>query len=59
MKTAIESGQVNIVVNDSPVQLLPLVSLPEDLLVKEGFHPVATTEHYVVWKRALPAAVNE
>jgi hypothetical protein len=55
MKAAIDSGKVNVVVNDSPVQLLPLVSVPEDLLVKDGFHPVATTEHYVVWKRAAEA----
>jgi Dolichyl-phosphate-mannose-protein mannosyltransferase len=52
IKAAIDSGQVNVVVSDSPIQLLPLISVPEDLLVKNGFRPIATTEHYVVWKRS-------
>jgi hypothetical protein len=55
MKTAIDSGKVKVVVNDSPIQLLPLVSIPVDLLVKNGFRPIATTEHYVVWKRTAAA----
>jgi len=54
MKTAIDSGKVRVVVSDSPIQLLPLVSVPEDVLVKDGFHQIATTEHYVVWKRCHP-----
>jgi hypothetical protein len=58
IKAAIDSGRVNVVVNDSPVQLLPLVFVPEDLLVKDGFHPIATTEHYVVWKRTTQAPTS-
>jgi len=52
MKAAIESGKVNVVVNDSPVQLLPLVLVPDELLVKNGFQPVTETEHFIVWQRA-------
>ena len=51
MKQAIESGKVNVVVNDSPIQLLPLVLVPEEVLVKNNFHPILTTEHYTVWQR--------
>ncbi len=51
MKAAIESGKVNVVVNDSPVQLLPLVLVPDELLVKNGFQPVTETEHFIVWQR--------
>ncbi len=58
MKAAIDSGKVKVVVNDSPVQLLPLVSVPEGLLVKDGFRPIETTEHYVVWKRAAAPPVT-
>ena len=52
MKAAIDSGSVSVVVNDSPIQPLPIVFVPEGLLVADGFRPIATTEHYVVWKRA-------
>jgi len=57
MKQAIESGRVNVVVNDSPIQLLPLVLVPDELLVKNGFQPVTQTEHFIVWQR--PASGNQ
>lgn len=52
MRAAIDSGSVSVVVSDSPIQPLPIVFVPEGLLVADGFRPIATTEHYVVWKRA-------
>jgi Dolichyl-phosphate-mannose-protein mannosyltransferase len=59
MKQAIESGKVNVVVNDSPIQLLPLVYFPEDYLTRNGFQPILTTEHFTVWKRGpVPTSGN-
>ena len=56
---SIQDGKLNAIILDSPVQLLPLVIppvlLPPDLpqvLIDDGFRPVAQTEHFVLWKRA-------
>ena len=55
---SIQDGSLNAIVLDSPIQLLPLVLppvlLPADfpqVLVDNGFRPVARTEHFVLWRR--------
>jgi hypothetical protein len=60
---SIQDRKVNAIILDSPIQLLPLVLppvlLPADLpqvLVDNGFRPVARTEHFVLWKRATGRA---
>ncbi len=52
MRDAIAGGKVRAVISDSPVQLLPLVLIPEDFLSSSGFRPVLTTEHFTLWSRA-------
>src|SRR5271167_1423887 len=54
MRDAIASGKVSAVVNDSPIQLLPLVLIPEEFLSSNGFRPVLTTEHFTLWSRTPP-----
>ncbi|MGH7925362.1 MAG: ArnT family glycosyltransferase [Candidatus Binatus sp.] len=54
MREAIASGKVSAVINDSPIQLLPLVLVPEDFLASNGFRPVLTTDHFRLWVR-MPA----
>ncbi|HLX38219.1 MAG TPA: glycosyltransferase family 39 protein [Candidatus Binataceae bacterium] len=65
---SIQNGNLNTIVFDSRIQLLPLVvpelTLPADLpqvLVDNGFRPIAQTEHFELWRRvsqsnAPPAA---
>jgi hypothetical protein len=60
MRAAIASGKVSAVINDSPIQLLPLVLVPEDFLSSNGFHPTLTTDHFTLWTRTpVPAATNQ
>jgi hypothetical protein len=51
MRDAIASGKVSAVINDYPIQLLPLVLVPEDFLSSNGFHPTLTTDHFTLWTR--------
>jgi hypothetical protein len=54
---AIAARKVKIVINDSPIQMLPLVHVPSAILSAHGYRPALETEHYVVWVRtnAAPA----
>lgn len=54
MRDAIAAGKVSAVINDSRVQMLPLVHIPEDFLLGHGYRPVLTTEHYRLWERTRP-----
>ena len=51
MRDAIASGKVSAVISDSPIQLLPLVLVPEDFLTSNGFRPTLTTDHFTLWTR--------
>jgi hypothetical protein len=60
MREAIASGKVSAVINDSPIQLLPLVLVPEDFLSSNGFRPTLTTDHFTLWTRTpAPPAANQ
>ena len=60
MRDAIASGKVSVVISDSPIQLLPLVLVPEDFLSSNGFRPALTTDHFVLWTRTpAPPAANQ
>lgn len=60
MRDAIASGKVSAVISDSPIQLLPLVLVPEDFLSSNGFRPTLTTDHFVLWTRSpAPPAANQ
>jgi Dolichyl-phosphate-mannose-protein mannosyltransferase len=57
IQRAVANRTVKVVINDSPVQLLPLVHVPPAMLAEHGYHPVLETEHYVVWERGeMPPA---
>jgi hypothetical protein len=51
IRDAIASGKVSAVISDSPVQLLPLVLVPDDFLTQNGFRPALVTEHFALWTR--------
>ena len=51
MREAIASGKVSAVISDSPIQLLPLVLVPENFLTTNGFHPTLITDHFTLWTR--------
>ena len=51
MRDAIAGGKVSAVISDSPIQLLPLVLVPEDFLTSNGFHVALTTDHFTLWSR--------
>jgi hypothetical protein len=55
MRDAIAGGKVSAVISDSPIQLLPLVLVPEDFLSSNGFRPTLTTDHFTLWTRTPPA----
>ena len=38
-------------IDDSPIQMLPLVHVPSAMLAAHGYRPALETEHYVVWLR--------
>jgi Dolichyl-phosphate-mannose-protein mannosyltransferase len=61
MREAIASGKVSAVISDSPIQLLPLVLVPEDFLSSNGFRPTLTTDHFTLWTKtpAPPAQQNQ
>jgi len=46
---AVKLHRAKVVVSDSRIQLLPLVSVPQEMLVQNSYRPVLRTEHYVVW----------
>jgi hypothetical protein len=52
IRAAIASGKVTAVINDSPLQLLPLVFVRDEFLTANGFRPVLTTEHFRLWAKA-------
>ena len=54
IRDAILSGKVSAVISDSPVQLLPLVLVPDDFLTQNGFRPTLITEHFALWTRSGP-----
>ena len=56
MRDAIASGKVSAVINDSPIQLFPLVLVPEDFLSSNGFRPTLTTDHFTLWTRTAAAS---
>ena len=57
MRDAIAGGKVSAVINDSPIQLLPLVLVPDDFLTSNGFRPTLITDHFTLWTRTpAPAA---
>jgi hypothetical protein len=51
IRDAIMSGKVPAVICDSPVQLFPLVFIPDDFLVQNGYRLVLTTENFALWVR--------
>jgi hypothetical protein len=61
MRDAIAGGKVSAVISDSPIQLLPLVLVPEDYLSSNGFRPTLTTDHFTLWTRtpAPPATQKQ
>ena len=57
MRDAIAAGKVPAVISDSPIQLVPLVLVPEDFLSSNGFRVALTTDHFTLWSRTpAPAA---
>ncbi len=50
IKQAVTQGTVPIVVPDSPIQLLPLVFVPPDVLAKSGYRPTLETKYFIVWR---------
>ncbi len=52
MRDAIASGKVSAVISDSPIQLLPLVLVPDDFLTSNGFRPALITDHFTLWTRS-------
>lgn len=50
IKQAVTEGTVPIVVPDSPIQLLPLVFVPSDVLVRSGYRPTLETRYFIVWR---------
>jgi Dolichyl-phosphate-mannose-protein mannosyltransferase len=61
MRAAIASGKVSAVISDSPIQLLPLVLVPDDFLTSNGFRPMLITDHFTLWTRtpAPPSTPNQ
>ncbi len=61
MRAAIVGGKVSAVISDSPIQLFPLVLVPEDFLTSNGFRPMLITDHFTLWTRtpAPPATPNQ
>ncbi|HEY9158070.1 ArnT family glycosyltransferase [Candidatus Binatus sp.] len=51
MRDAIAGGKVSAVISDSPIQMFPLVLVPEDFLSSNGFRVVLTTDHFTLWSR--------
>ena len=49
IRDAITEHKVKVVVSDSPIQLLPLVRIPPEMLAQNGYRPILRTPHYVVW----------
>ncbi len=59
MRDAIVSGKVTAVISDSPIQLLPLVLVPQDFLSSNGFRVILMTDHFTLWSRTpAPASVS-
>jgi hypothetical protein len=57
IQRAIAERTVKVVINDSAIQMLPLVHVPEATLVAHGYRPALETGHYVMWLRGpAPAA---
>ena len=51
MRQAIDDGEVNAIIADSSIQMMPLVSFGPSVLIKSGFAPYLRTEHFVLWQR--------
>jgi len=51
MREAIAAGKVSAVISDSPIQLFPLVLVPDDFLSSNGFRPTTRTDHFTLWTR--------
>jgi hypothetical protein len=52
IQDAVMNRRVKVVVSDSPIQLLPLVLVPPELLAQNGYRPILHTQHYTVWALA-------
>ena len=53
---AVAKHRVKIVMSDSPIQLLPLVLVPRDLLANSGYRPILHTDHFTVWELEAPVS---
>ncbi len=51
VNSALADGSLNAVISDSPIQLLPLVHVPDDALVESEFRPALRTQHFTLWLR--------
>jgi hypothetical protein len=58
MREAIASGKVSAVISDSPIQLLPLVLVPDEFLSSNGFRPTLITDHFTLWTRTPASAAT-
>ena len=56
---AVAKRRVKVVISDSPIQLLPLVLVPPELLASSGYRPVLHTQHYTVWELETPSTSPE
>ncbi len=50
IKQAVTQGTAPIVVPDSPIQLLPLVFVPPEVLAASGYRPALETKYFIVWR---------
>jgi hypothetical protein len=50
IQRAIGDRKVKVVVNDSPIQILPIVHVPDEMLTANGYRLALETEHYAVWE---------
>ncbi len=49
IQDAVTHHKVKVVISDSPIQMMPIVAVPNSLLFKSGYRPVGRTAHFVVW----------
>jgi len=54
IRTSVTDRKVKIVISDSPLQLLPLVLVPSQMLADSGYRPILRTAHYTVWDLEAP-----
>jgi Dolichyl-phosphate-mannose-protein mannosyltransferase len=54
IKSAVTGRKVKAVISDSPIQLLPLVYVPEQALIDSGYRPALRTAHFTLWVLGPP-----